>query len=85
MCHRSDDIIENFLLRQGTESSRLHTFWSDAVVVFDRIQLVGWSVGRLKGLSEECRSVALPPYMAVRVENRDQLPMPLTFQNLSRH
>ena len=36
-------------------------FWSDAVVVFDRIPLVGRSVGRLIGQSEECRSVALPP------------------------
>ena len=63
LCHRtefwirSDGIIENFLQRQGAESSRSF-FRSDAVVVIDRIPLVGVSVERP---SEECRSVALPP------------------------
>ena len=49
--------MENFLLRQGIESSRCNTF-SDAVVVFNWFLLVGW----LKGWSKKCRSVALPPF-----------------------
>ena len=41
---RSDGIIENFLLRQGTESARCTIFRSVAVVFFGRIPLVGRSV-----------------------------------------
>ena len=49
--------LKTFYCGKGPNRPVATLFRSDAVVVFDRIPL-----DRLKGRSEECQSVALPPH-----------------------
>ena len=54
--------LKTFLPKQGTESARCTIFRSDAMIFSVGFR---WSVGRLKGRSDERRSVGLPPYLYI--------------------
>ena len=57
---RSDGIIENFLLRQGTESSRCNSF---LILSGSRGHFRSGSVGRLVGSRVDPKSVGLLPFL----------------------